>query len=167
MDTERQFDGLTDRWLWTFFWMPNERPAYRVKGQGEMRDDNDFLMTALKGNPFASRVKCFHGGKELCRERRRAADKHNWPGHYVQQLNSLTPQDLVRLPCSLPNHYMMQCSKKGRRTALWDVSPALHFNSKVGFNSDWNDLMQQSFILKSEKATAHGGDLLCVTFCVL
>lgn len=78
--------------------------------------------------------------REKANLRRREADKHNWLGHYVQQLNSLTPQDLVRLP----NYYMMRWSKKGRRTALRNISPALHFNSKV-FKSNWNDLMQQFY----------------------
>lgn len=43
-----------------------------MKVQGEMRDDNDFLMMVLKGPAFASHVKCFEREKELCRERKPA-----------------------------------------------------------------------------------------------
>lgn len=45
-----------------------------MTGQGEMRDDNDFLMMVVKGTPFASHVKCFEREKELCRERKQAQE---------------------------------------------------------------------------------------------
>ena len=82
--------------------IPNERLAYWVKGQGEMRDDNDFLMMVLKGTPFAFHVKCFEGEKELCRERKEAQEDTSLmrtigPPH--NQQNNMTLQGLT--PCSV------------------------------------------------------------------
>lgn len=94
--------------------IPNERLAYWVKGQGEMRDDNDFLMMVLKGTPFAFHVKCFEGGKELCRERKEAQEDMSLtrtigPPH-IQQ-NNMTLQGLTPLLCSYINYNIVWCNE--------------------------------------------------------